>query len=294
MGPDPAAVAPAVGGVLRAERGAAGPPGRRSATASTRRCGWPRTSTWSGGWPAPGGGCATSRRPRSPTTTPSGRRQWLRRRAFYGTGAALLAARHGERGRARSCSRRSPRLAWALARRRRTAGPRGGGGAARRDRRPAGPPAGPPGRAPAAGVRRAGWSSAGRPPRGGRWPGRSPGTTGRWRWPPRRSRAGRGAAVLAVAAADAVAAWWPHRHRVGPVRFAAARRLEDLAYGAGLWWGALRARGPARAAARAPAAAWPEHTVERNDRPVPRLVALCTAVRASVGPRENSDARGAP
>ena len=48
--------------------------------------------------------------------------------------------------------------------------------------------------------------------------------------------------VLGVAIADALLAWWPHRRRVGPVRFAVARRLEDLAYGAGLWWGALRAR----------------------------------------------------
>jgi mycofactocin glycosyltransferase len=54
----------------------------------------------------------------------------------------------------------------------------------------------------------------------------------------RRARRG----ILAVAAADALAAWWPQRHGVGPVRFVIARRLEDLAYGAGLWWGALRAR----------------------------------------------------
>jgi hypothetical protein len=50
--------------------------------------------------------------------------------------------------------------------------------------------------------------------------------------------------VLAVAVADAAVAWWPQRHRVGPVRFIAARRLEDVAYGAGLWWGAVRARDP--------------------------------------------------
>jgi len=31
---------------------------------------------------------------------------------------------------------------------------------------------------------------------------------------------------------------------VGPVRFIVARRLDDLAYGAGLWWGALRSRSP--------------------------------------------------
>jgi hypothetical protein len=31
---------------------------------------------------------------------------------------------------------------------------------------------------------------------------------------------------------------------VGLLRFAAGRRLEDLAYGAGLWSGVLRARDP--------------------------------------------------
>jgi hypothetical protein len=50
--------------------------------------------------------------------------------------------------------------------------------------------------------------------------------------------------VLAVAVADAALAWWPQRRRVGPVRFAVARRLEDLAYGAGLWVGVVRARDP--------------------------------------------------
>jgi mycofactocin glycosyltransferase len=64
--------------------------------------------------------------------------------------------------------------------------------------------------------------------------------------------------LAAVALADAVAAWWPHRAAVGPVRFAVARRLEDLAYGAGLWTGALRARDgrallPARPPREAPA-----------------------------------------
>jgi hypothetical protein len=56
----------------------------------------------------------------------------------------------------------------------------------------------------------------------------------------RRARRG----LLAVAAADAAVAWWPERHRVGPVRFTVARRLEDLGYGAGLWWGAVRVRDP--------------------------------------------------
>jgi hypothetical protein len=50
--------------------------------------------------------------------------------------------------------------------------------------------------------------------------------------------------ILAVAVVDALGAWWPQRQRVGPVRFAVARRLEDLAYGAGLWTGAVRERSP--------------------------------------------------
>ena len=56
----------------------------------------------------------------------------------------------------------------------------------------------------------------------------------------RRARRG----VLAVGALDAVDGWWPVRREVGLLRFAAARRLDDLAYGAGLWAGALRARDP--------------------------------------------------
>jgi hypothetical protein len=48
--------------------------------------------------------------------------------------------------------------------------------------------------------------------------------------------------VLTAAVVDAVVSWPPHRRQVGLLRFAAARRLEDLAYGAGLWAGAWRAR----------------------------------------------------
>jgi hypothetical protein len=48
--------------------------------------------------------------------------------------------------------------------------------------------------------------------------------------------------VAAVAVADAVDGWWPHRHEIDLPTFAAGRRLEDLGYGAGLWLGALRAR----------------------------------------------------
>jgi mycofactocin system glycosyltransferase len=53
--------------------------------------------------------------------------------------------------------------------------------------------------------------------------------------------------VAVVALADGVVDWWRHRDRDARVRstlpgHVVARRLDDLAYGAGLWWGALRYR----------------------------------------------------
>lgn len=166
--------------------------------------------------------------------------EWLRRRAFYGTGAALLAVRHGGAVAPVVLTPESA-LAWALA----LAGGRRGCVAAtgvlsvavvRLARRLARPGEPPPLAFAAALVARGTGASA-------RTLARS---VTRHHWPlalvaaAMSPRAGRG--VLAVAVVDAVAAWWPHRQRVGPVRFAAARRLDDLAYGAGLWWGAARAR----------------------------------------------------
>jgi mycofactocin system glycosyltransferase len=171
---------------------------------------------------------------------PSRTGQWLRRRAFYGTGAALLAARHGSAVAPVVLAPESA-VAWATAL---LGGRRGSAGAAvllgvtalrlaRRLRRPGEPlPL-----AFAAGLVLRGQSAA------GRTLARS---VTRHHWPlaataavvSRRARR----LVLAVAVADAVAGWWPYRGRMGPVRFAVARRLEDLAYGGGLWWGALRGR----------------------------------------------------
>ena len=165
---------------------------------------------------------------------------WLRRRAFYGTGAALLAARHGSAVAPVVLAPESA-LAWILA----IAGGRRGRVAAagvlavtsvrlaRRLRRP--------------GERLQPGFAAALVLRGQAASGRTLArAVTRHHWPlalagalvSRRARRG----VLAVAAADALLAWWPERHRLGPVRFAVARRLEDLAYGAGLWAGALRAR----------------------------------------------------
>jgi mycofactocin system glycosyltransferase len=165
---------------------------------------------------------------------------WLRRRAFYGTGAALLAARHGSAVAPVVLAPESA-LAWALA----IGGGRRGRAAAagvlaltsvRLARRLARPGTRPPLGFAAALVLR-GQAAAGRT---------LARAVTRHHWPVAVAAAvvSRGArrGVLAVAAADALVAWWPRRHRVGPVRFGLARRLEDLAYGAGLWWGALRAR----------------------------------------------------
>jgi len=165
---------------------------------------------------------------------------WLRRRAFYGTGAALLAARHGNAV-APLVVAPETALAWALL----LSGRRWARGAsavvlavtaARLAPRLAGPGERPPAGFAALLVARGMVAS-------GRALARS---VTRHHWPlavpaavvSRRARRW----LLAAAAADAVLAWWPHRRRVGPVRFAAARRLEDLAYGAGLWAGAARAR----------------------------------------------------
>ena len=51
-------------------------------------------------------------------------------------------------------------------------------------------------------------------------------------------------AVLVAAVADGLADHRRAAPRLDPVRYVVARRLDDLAYGAGVWWGALGARSP--------------------------------------------------
>jgi mycofactocin system glycosyltransferase len=173
---------------------------------------------------------------------PAATGEWLRRRAFYGSGAALLAARHGSAV-APVVLAPETALAWTLV----LAGGRPGRAAAvgvlavstvRLARRLSVPGSAPP----------LGFAAA--------LVGRGVGASGRTlaraatrhHWPvalpiavvSRRARRWVGAAALT----DALLAWWPQRSRVGPVRFTVARRLEDLAYGAGLWAGAVRARTP--------------------------------------------------
>jgi mycofactocin system glycosyltransferase len=173
---------------------------------------------------------------------PARTREWLRRRAFYGTGAAVLAQRHGTAVAPLVIAPDSA-VAWALAvagRGRLRAAALGvlavsSMRLARRLARPGDPlPL-----ALAAGLVLQGTAVSGRA---------LARTVTRHHWPvaagaalvSRRARRW----VAAIALADAVAAWWPHRDRIGPVRHGAARRLEDLAYGAGLWAGAADARDP--------------------------------------------------
>jgi hypothetical protein len=58
----------------------------------------------------------------------------------------------------------------------------------------------------------------------------------------RSPRARRAVAVAAVG--DALLDFRRRQPDLDPVRFAVARRLDDLAYGTGLWAGAVRARSP--------------------------------------------------
>lgn len=57
-------------------------------------------------------------------------------------------------------------------------------------------------------------------------------------------------ALLAAALVEGLVDWWTHRDRdpgvrIDPLTHLVAHRTDDLAYGAGLWWGALRDLDPA-------------------------------------------------
>ncbi|WP_448626419.1 mycofactocin biosynthesis glycosyltransferase MftF [Geodermatophilus sp. URMC 64] len=172
---------------------------------------------------------------------PSAAAAWLRRRAFYGTGAAPLAARHGRAVAPLVISPWSA-AAWGLllSGRRRLVPAVAvlAAASARLTRRLSRPGEAPPALF-ATGLVLRGTATAGttlaRAVTRHHWPLAVPAAV-----LSRRARR----LVLAAAVGDAAVAWWPHRRAVGPLRFAAARRLEDLAYGAGLWAGALRARDP--------------------------------------------------
>jgi mycofactocin system glycosyltransferase len=168
--------------------------------------------------------------------------EWLRRRAFYGTGAALLAARHGAAVAPLVVSPWSA-AAWVLALTGRRSGALAAAAVLAAAAGRLAPRLARPGQRPPVGL------AAVLVLRGSAAAGKTLArSVTRHHWPlalaaaavSRRARR----VAAAVSVADAALAWWPHRARVGPLRFAAARRLEDLAYGAGLWTGVLRGRDP--------------------------------------------------
>lgn len=168
---------------------------------------------------------------------------WLRRKAFYGTGAAPLALRHPGAVPPVVLSPWSAAVCGLLLAQR-----RGTAQAAAivtavaterlsrkliRLRRPQVSAA----RLTGLGLAGAGWQTASALTRHF-WPVAAVAT-------PFSARARR--AVLAAALVEGIADWWTHRHhdpsvRPGPVGHLIAHRLDDLAYGTGLWWGAVRHR----------------------------------------------------
>jgi mycofactocin system glycosyltransferase len=169
-------------------------------------------------------------------------REWLRTRAYYGTGAAPLALRHGTAVAPLVMDRWSA-SAWALALTGDWRGVLAGVGvtavAAKRftDRLRADVPA-LEDAAPTArqlvryGTLASGWQVAA--------------LLTRHAWPATLaaslvSKRARRIAV-AVAVGEGLAAWVRDRPPMDPVRYLIARRLDDLAYGTGVWIGAIRHR----------------------------------------------------
>ncbi len=163
---------------------------------------------------------------------------WLRRKAFYGTSAADLAARHGDAVAPLVIAPWSAVVTIAVLAQRRWSVPVAAAVVGMTIVRQARV------------LRRAGrpWAAAATVTAEGTvatiWQTGSALT--RHYWPlaaaaclfSRRARR----AVLVAAVADAVADYRRLRPDLDPVRFALARRLDDLAYGAGLWRGVLRRR----------------------------------------------------
>jgi mycofactocin system glycosyltransferase len=170
-------------------------------------------------------------------------RSWLGRKAFYGTGSAVLARRHGDALAPAVLTPTYAAAAAALLLRKRWSLPVATVGLAVGTRavRRALPPT--PGRSQVATVlasRGLGWAVR-----------QESGLLLRHWWP----AAATGAlisrnvrrAITTAAVVDLTIGLVEHRQRarnIDPVLFSLGRRLDDAAYGAGLWWGSLRARSP--------------------------------------------------
>lgn len=165
-------------------------------------------------------------------------RDWLRRKAFYGTGAAPLALRHGAAVAPVVVSPWTAAVAVALLTQRRWSLPVAGGVAAgatwRLSRRleHSERPLRAAARLAPYGVVSALWQCGAAATRHW-WPLALPAAVASTRV--RR-------AVLVLGLVDGLADWRRVRPELDPVRYLALRRLDDLAYGAGLWCGAVRHR----------------------------------------------------
>ncbi|MFF3216072.1 mycofactocin biosynthesis glycosyltransferase MftF [Streptomyces sp. NPDC002886] len=161
---------------------------------------------------------------------------WARQRFGYGTSAAPLSLRHGA---AVAPVRMSPwsALSWAavLAGRPLAGLAVAAGTAALLPRKlsPSGVPAGV-----SLSLAMRGHAGAG---------GQLAEVAGRVWWPVLAAHP-RGRMLLAAACARHLVSWYRVRPDLDPVRWTALRTADDLAYGAGVWWGALRGRttGPLR------------------------------------------------
>lgn len=168
--------------------------------------------------------------------------QWLRQRYQYGTSAAPLALRHGSAVSPVRISKWSALVWLAMVAGRPEAGMAVAGvpaGLLSRRLGPMGVPAGEALRLAGLGHLAAGRVLA--DAIGGAW------------WPPAVPLlllTRRGRRVLALLAARHLLEWSRSRTRLDPVRWLAARVVEDLAYGAGVWSGVI-AEGFRRGAARA-------------------------------------------
>ncbi len=163
---------------------------------------------------------------------------WIRRRAFYGTGAALLASRHGAAVAPVVLSPWSA-AAWLALCAGRRAGPAFalailGSATVRLNSR-------------LVGVHGSRLLAAQLVGRGSVVAGRQlASAVVRHYWPVSLA-VGAGSlparrVIAAIGVLDGAARWWPHRATVSLPVFILLRRLDDLSYGAGLWWGAARAR----------------------------------------------------
>jgi len=190
-------------------------------------------------------------------------REWLGRKAFYGTGSAILARRHGDHLAPAVLTPTYALAAAALVMRKPWSVPVAAVGLAIGTRA----------------VHRAlpptpdSWRVAGRLAlRGLGWAVRQESALLVRHWWPAAvvgalvSRDIR-RAVATAAVVDAVVGFADHRHEAGlpnPALFVVGRRLDDAAYGAGLWWGAISVRSARALKPRRPASPHTNRSARRR------------------------------